>query len=126
MKPYSRADRVAGLIRQILAETLRKKVKDPRLSGVLITDVKMTRDLKIARVYFVTSGDNTERQRAKEGIRQASGFFKKTLGREMDLRYMPDLNFFYDESFDYGSKIEALLKSINSDDGSSCTTTKKQ
>lgn len=126
MKPYSRAERVAGLIKQILAETLRKKVKDPRLSGVLITDVKMTRDLKLARVYFVLSGDNTSREKVTEGIRQAGGFFKKALGREMELRYMPELNFFYDESFDYGSRIEALLESINSDDGSSYTPTKKQ
>jgi ribosome-binding factor A len=126
MKPYSRAERVAGLLKDILADTLRKKVKDPRLAGVLITDVKMTRDLKIAKVYFVASGNNVCKEKATEGIRRAGGFFKKSLSREMDLRYIPELNFFYDESFDYGSRIEALLKSIHSDDGSSCTPIKKQ
>jgi ribosome-binding factor A len=56
MRPYSRADRVGQLIRQILAETLQKKIKDPRINTVIITGVKMSPDLKNAKIYFALSG----------------------------------------------------------------------
>lgn len=113
MRPFSRADRVAGLIREVIADTLRKKIKDPRLDSVIISGVKLSPDLKNARVYFVVSGKDEERiKSAAAGLQKASGFLKRTLGRELTLRYMPKLNFFYDDSFDYGERIEELLKSI--------------
>ena len=113
MRPFSRADRVGGLIQEVIADTLRKKIKDPRLDSVIISGVKLSPDLKNARVYFVVSGKDEERiKNAAVGLQKASGFLKRTLGRELTLRYMPKLNFFYDDSFDYGERIEELLKSI--------------
>lgn len=115
MKSYSRAERVAGLIQQTLSEILNRSVKDPRLEFTTITDVKVTRDLRIARVYFSTAGGETEKvQEALQGFRSASGFVKAELAKRLELRYMPELEFYYDESFDYGSRIDQLLKSIRS------------
>lgn len=118
MRPYSRSERVGQLIRQILAETLRKKIKDPRIETVIITGVKMSPDLRNAKIYFVLSGGEDRIREAEMGFNQASGFLKRALGQELTLRYMPNLSFFYDDSFDYGSRIEELLKLTKTDDGS--------
>ncbi len=118
MRPYSRADRVGELIRQILAETLLKTIKDPRIDNVVITGVKMSSDLRNAKIYFVLSGDKERITEAEKGFAQASGYLKRILGQELKLRYMPNLNFFYDTSFDYGSRIEELLKLTKADNGS--------
>lgn len=115
MTPYSRADRVAGLIQETLSEILFKHVKDPRLKMATITHVKMTRDLKIARVYFSISGGEEKIKAATQGFKSAMGFVKRTLARRLDLRYMPQMEFYYDDSFDYGSHIDQILNSIRTD-----------
>ena len=118
MRPFSRADRVGGLIRDVLADALRKKAKDPRLNSVVISAVKLSSDLKNAKIYFVVSGKDDDRiEQATKGLINATGFFKRALGEELALRYMPNLSFFYDNSFDYGERIEKLLQSIKTDDG---------
>ena len=66
MKPFARSDRVSGHIQKVLSDILLKKIKDPRLEGATITGVKMSRDLKFARVYFVISG-------GKEKMEDANG-----------------------------------------------------
>ncbi len=112
MKSFTRADRVASLIQKNLSDILRKGIKDPRLEMAIITSVKMSPDLKSARIYFSTSGKKS-REEASEGFKSALGYIKRTLARELELRYMPELQFFYDESFDYGSHIDNVLKSVD-------------
>ena len=115
MKPFARSERVSGQIQKILSEILLKKVKDPRLKNASITDVKLSRDLRIARIYFVTSGNKKNIEEALEGFKSATGYVKRTVARQLGLRYMPDLKFFYDESFDYGSHIDNVLKALKAD-----------
>ena len=115
MKPFARSDRVSGQIQKVLSEILLKKIKDPRLENASITDVKMSRDLRIARIYFVASGNKKSMEDAVEGFKSALGYVKRTLARQLGLRYMPELKFFYDESFDYGSQIDKVLKAVKAD-----------
>lgn len=115
MRPFTRAERVSGLIQRALSELLQKNIKDPRLEMVTITSVKMSRDLRIAKVYFSTSGGKISKNKAIKGFRNAFGYIKRSLGNQLGLRYIPDLNFFYDESFDYGSHIDKVLKSIKTE-----------
>jgi ribosome-binding factor A len=125
MKPFARSDRVGGQIQKILSEILLKKVKDPRLKNASITDVKLSRDLRIARIYFVTSGNKKNIEEVLEGFKSATGYVKRTVARQLGLRYMPDLNFFYDESFDYGSHIDNVLKALKADNGPNNTLFEK-
>lgn len=125
MKPFQRSDRVSGLIRKTLSQTLLKEIKDPRLESVMITGVKVSADLKLARVYFITLGRNIDKEPVLQGLEKARGFIKRTLARQLDLRYMPDLKFFYDDSFDYGDRIDKLLKKLNVNDGSNHTSVEK-
>ena len=113
MKPFARADRVGGQIQKVLSDILLKRIKDPRLKMTTITGVKLSRDLRTAKVYFTTTGTSTNIEEATEGFKSALGYVKRTLASQLGLRYMPDLKFFHDESFDYGSHIEKIIKTID-------------
>ncbi len=112
MKTYARSERVGGLIQRRLSILLQREISDPRLKMATITGVNMSRDLKIARIHFTVSGGRANKDEAVDGFNSARGFVKRTLAGQLGLRYMPELKFFYDESFDYGSKIDDALKSI--------------
>jgi ribosome-binding factor A len=81
-----------------------------------ITEVKVTKDLRRARIYFTLAGGKELSEQTAQGFRSAAGFIKRHLGPRLGLRYMPELDFFYDESFDHGARIDQLLKSISSSD----------
>jgi ribosome-binding factor A len=112
MKQYKRSQRVGDLIREVISEMILRDLRDPRVETVTITEVEVTADLKLARVYFSARGDQTREKAALQGLEGAAGFIKKNLGRELRLRYMPELMFEVDHSFDYGSKIDRLIRSI--------------
>jgi ribosome-binding factor A len=112
MTGFSRADRVGGLIQQVLSELLRRDISDPRLQMATITDVKLTKDLRRARIFFTSAGGKDLSEQTAQGFRSAAGFIKRHLGPRLGLRYMPELEFCYDDSFDHGARIDQLLKSI--------------
>jgi ribosome-binding factor A len=116
MRPFSRADRVGELIKQNLAELLLRQISDPRLDGVTLTGVKLSKDLRLAKIYFAAPGGEKEHQDAQAGFEQARGFIKRELAQRLGLRYMPELRFFYDTSIDYGARIEELLKTVKQKD----------
>ena len=122
MIPFSRADRVSGLIQKVLSNILKKNIGDPRLKTATITDVKVSRNLKQARIYFTTSGGVQKKGDAIKGFSSAHGFIKRTLAHELGLKYMPDIKFFYDESLEYGTHIDELLEIIKSENGSNHST----
>jgi ribosome-binding factor A len=122
MIPFSRADRVGGLIQKVLSNILKKNISDPRLKMATITCVKVSRDLKQARIYFITSGDRQKKGAAIKGFSSAHGFIKRTLAHELDLKYMPDIKFLYDESLEYGAHIDELIESIKGENGSNHST----
>lgn len=126
MTLFSRAERVGGQIQKILSGILLKEIQDPRLEMTTISAVKMSKDLKIARVYFTATGGKSSADEALKGFKSAAGFLKRSLSGELDLRYMPDLVFFYDESFDYGERIEKVLKSLKNNDGQDNTTIERE
>lgn len=113
MKTFARADRVAALMQRVLSDILRKGVKDPRLDMATITGVSLSRDLKNARVYFAISGDQERVDAALQGFNSALGYIKRAVAEEMALRYMPAIRFVYDTSFDYGDRIEKVLKTLD-------------
>ena len=113
---FKRADRVADLIKQELSAILRREVGDPRIANITVTDVKLTDDLRSARIYFVELGKDCLSADVEKGLSKAKGFLKRELGKRLQLRYIPELAFFYDPSFEYGSRIEKLLKEVRKDE----------
>jgi len=116
MKPFKRADRVSGQVQRALSELLHKRIRDPRLKEATISEVKMSPDLKLAKIYYTLPDREKARDDALAGFKSASGFVKRTLARELGLRYMPDLKFYYDDSFDYGAKMDSLIRSLHKED----------
>lgn len=117
MIPFARSDRVSGLIQKALSEILKRDIGDPRLKMATITEVEVTRDLKLARIYFTTPGDKRKKDSAIKGFSSARGFIKRILANEIDLKYMPDIKFIYDNSLEYGEHIDELIKSTKIKNG---------
>jgi len=110
--PYKRANRVGDLIREIIGEMLLKDLSDPRLETVTITEVEVTDDLRLATIFFSAMGSHSKEEASLRGLQSAAGYIKKRLGRELRIRYIPDLTFKVDHSFDYGSKIDRLIQTV--------------
>ena len=109
---FKRADRVAELIRADMSEIIHRDVKDPRLQAVTITSVKISDDLRNAKIYFVEMGKDECSSEIKSGLNKAAGFIRRELGRKLQLRFVPELLFIHDTSFGYGNRIEKLLAQI--------------
>ena len=105
-----RQDKLACEIKDLLASCLiSNQVGDPGLDGLSITHAKVSPDLQIASVYFRVF--NPENQEVSfQALKRSKGFLKKHLSRNLKIRRIPDLNFFYDESVEYGARIESLLQ----------------
>jgi ribosome-binding factor A len=110
-KTFQRSDRVADLIREEVAQMFRNDIADPRVAGITITDVKITPDLITARIYYV-SGNKKAEKSMTEGLEKVKGFIRKQLAKTIELRRVPELEFFYDEVFENGMHFEKVLKGI--------------
>jgi len=87
-------------------------MRDPRVEGVTITEVKVTPDLRFADVYVSRLGGDAERKEAVQGLEAAAGFLRHELAPRIDLRFVPELRFHLDRSWEQGARIEALLEEI--------------
>lgn len=115
MKSYPRADRISKAVQKEVSVVLSKGLRDPRLEMTTITGVRMSRDLTTAYVYYIVSGDQSAKQAAASGFKSAGGFIKRKLAKNLKMKYMPDLVFYYDESIDYGEKMDSVFKSLKTD-----------
>jgi ribosome-binding factor A len=113
MTATKRTNRVSGLIQAGISELLLKKIKDPRLALVTITGVKVSNDLRIARIYFCMGSSTKSKEEVLSGFKSAVGFMRRELGHSLKLRYVPELFFHYDESFDYGNRIDSILRDLH-------------
>ena len=109
---YSRAERVADQIRMEVADILMRKIKDPRVRSVTVTDVELTNDLRIARVFVTALGSDAETKDVFTGLSKASGFVRNELGRRLTLRYLPEVVFVKDVSGPRGDRILQLLDEL--------------
>ena len=109
---YQRADRVGDLVVELISELLRKEIRDPRLSTVAITAAKVSKDLRHARIYFNLLGGSENKKEVLAGLLSATGFIRSKIGKQLQLRFVPTIEFFYDETQDEAQRIEDLLKQV--------------
>ncbi|MDD5761867.1 MAG: 30S ribosome-binding factor RbfA [bacterium] len=107
-----RPARVGEKIREELSLLLVRKVNDPGLAPVTVTEVSVTPDLRIAHVNYSALVAPEERPAVAKALRRSSGFLRRELGHLLGLRYAPELQFHYDDSFDRGARIDAILREI--------------
>ena len=108
----NRIGRINDEIQKELSALLRT-VKDPRVSGTLltITHVDTTSDLRYSRIY-VSAMDRTDEKDFLKGLKSASGYLRRELGQKLGLRYTPELQFFPDDSIAYGAHILDMLNHV--------------
>jgi ribosome-binding factor A len=109
-----RNERLAGEIRESVAEILAAGLKDPRIGFVTVTRVSLTADLRIARVHVGVLGDASQRDKTMAGLRQAAGFVRRELGRRLRVRHTPELLFEYDVGLDATDRVARLLEETRS------------
>lgn len=114
---YKRSTRVADQIRMEVADILMRKTKDPRVGVVTVTDVELTSDLRVARIFVTTGPDEKQEAGAFAGLAKAAGFIRAELGRRVNLRYTPELIFQKDTTGPRGDRILSILHELESASG---------
>jgi ribosome-binding factor A len=109
---YKRSDRVADQIRMEVADILMRKIKDPRVRSVTVTDVELTADLRIAYIFVTTMETEQAERDVFAGLSKASGFVRAELGRRLALRYLPEIVFKRDETGPRGDRVMKLLDEL--------------
>ena len=105
-----RSERVSELVLRELSQMLIRDLKDPRLRGITLTRVAMDDDLRHGRVYFSHLEGKSHAAAALAGFKSASGFIRREIGRALNLRRIPELDFEFDPGLEHAVRIGALLR----------------
>jgi len=116
MADPARAAKLAQRIKVVVAEGLRRRVKDPRVEGVTVTDARVTNDLQHATVYYTVLGDETAQADAMAGLEKARGVLRQEVGRNITVRLTPTLEFVADQIPVNASHLEELLRAAKAKD----------
>ncbi len=107
-----RANKVAEQMKKELGDILTRKINDPRIGFVTVTDVEVTGDLQQAKIFISVLGDESKKQDTLIGLSKAKGFIRSEIGRRIRLRKTPELFFEFDEALAYGNHIDSILKDL--------------
>jgi len=108
---------VGEQIREHIAMMLiRGELSDPRLKNITINSVRVSPDLQLAKVYYSVMGNQADRDAVNKGLKQASGFIRRSLGDTLKMRYTPVVNFFFDESIERAARISELIENVKRED----------
>ncbi|GAB2743879.1 30S ribosome-binding factor RbfA [Kitasatospora kifunensis] len=116
MTDKARARKLADRIQVVVAQTLERRVKDPRLGFVTITDTRVTGDLREATVFYTVYGDETEREATAAALESAKGVLRSEVGKQTGVRFTPSLTFVADALPDTARTIDDLLDKVRSSD----------
>lgn len=109
----NRVSKVASLLVSEISDIVRNELKDPRLTGVTITQARVSRDLSHAKVYVSALGGAEARDRALEVLRPLAGRIRGEFGRRARLRIVPEIQFEPDESIEAGMRVHELLRQLD-------------
>ncbi|MCK4384922.1 MAG: 30S ribosome-binding factor RbfA [candidate division Zixibacteria bacterium] len=115
---YKRAERVGDLIKEEVSRIIQYELKDPGVGFVTITGVKLSDDLKYAKIFYSVLGNEEAKKESSSALRRACGFIQHEIGRKLRLKYTPEIYFHFDPSVEYGAHIEKLIKKIHKSQGS--------
>lgn len=114
--PNPRVAKLAEQIHKIIAEMLERRIKDPRLGFVTITDVRLTGDSREATIFYTVLGDSADLAGSAAALESAKGLLRSTVGKQLGLKFAPTLTFVLDATEDAAKSIEdALARAANSD-----------
>ena len=112
-----RTERIAGEMKRVVSEIIRSEVKDPRIPLLTsVTRLKLTRDLKFAKIYVSVYGSEAEKKSARAALVSCAGFIRYRIGQNMTIRALPELSFALDQSIEYGSYMTERIAEIRAQD----------
>jgi len=107
-----RSERLGDLLLDFVSRLLSREINDPRVGVVTLTGAEVSRDLKYARIYFSSLGGEEARADVLSGLKSTTGFIRAKIGREMKLRFVPTIEFVYDDTQGKAQRIEQLLQQV--------------
>jgi ribosome-binding factor A len=116
MTESSRMDRVSEEFREILAEEI-PRLKDPRVGFITVTGVRVSPDLRRAWVFYTVYGDDRARTATAAALRSARAHLRTELGRQIRLKFLPDLSFEEDEAVQHGTRVNEILEQLHTEQG---------
>lgn len=111
MQPYKRTQRLNILLKEEIADLIMKKIKDPRLGFITVTDVELSNDLKIAKV-FISIMNEKDTDLSIEILNSAKGLIRSEISKRVRIKYIPTIEFRIDKSVGHGGRIDELLREI--------------
>jgi ribosome-binding factor A len=115
-KEFDRMRRIGEQIQRELAPLIHSELKDPRIGMITLQDVRVSKDMSIAKVYFTVLDEQHDLAETQRALDHAAGFLRKELGQRLTLRKTPQLRFYYDESVARGNRLEALIEDAVNED----------
>lgn len=112
IRPYSRSERYGHELKKILSEIILKEVATSEIGFVTVSQVKVSRDLKYARVYVSIVKRDVTKERVEDFFSKAAKHIRRILGSKITTRSVPDLKFFYDETYEEVEKLDRLFAKI--------------
>jgi ribosome-binding factor A len=116
-REFHRSQRIAEEIRRSISEIIRLRLKDPRLEKITVTDVKVSRDLSHAKIYYSSFKMDVDKEMLAEGLAESAGKLRQLLGREMRMRRVPELHFEYDLTLEQAQHVSKLIDEALASDG---------
>lgn len=109
-----KTDRIASNLIKEISYIIANEIKDKDIKFVTITDCKLTTDLSFAKIYYTTLSN--DKNTTEKALKNASSYIRRELAERVDIRHIPVLQFIFDESIEYGNKIENILEKIHNED----------
>jgi len=100
-------------LREEISMILHQGIKDPGLGFITIIDVRMSDDLKYAKVYYSVYGSDEEKEHTAKALKRATNYIKHLLGDKVRMKYMPEITFVYDTDQERAARIDAILKKVS-------------
>ncbi len=104
---------MASVIHQKMGDLMIRELKDPALSAVTITKVKVTDDVRHAKIYYSVYGDSRQKEDAAAAFERAKGYIRSEIGAVLTLRFIPTITFCFDDSIEYADRIDRLIRKLH-------------
>jgi ribosome-binding factor A len=109
-----RLSQVESYIKQHVSNMIAtREISDPRIWDLVITKVKVTRDIQNAKLYYFISGSQEAKKTVQKVLKNASGYIRHNLAQSLTTRYTPELVFYFDEALEHGNKMHSLLEKVS-------------
>jgi len=110
-----RPERVADTLREEISQIVGYELEDPRLTMVTVTEVRLSPNMRDARVFITVAGDEAEHLEALKALRHAAPYVRKQLGLSLNLPRIPEIHFVRDRVEEKGDRVDALLRGLEKD-----------